>query len=166
LPALRRCPRFICLTTAAAVSLLLQLCDLYENDCIFDKFGCCMNGTATCFASGTYSNTFKVRAALFGCFSAQQQQHSSSSSAAAAAAAYAQLPIKPSHQPMANALTAAAGSEVLCTLQSSFCWSSYAICIQTPRKRMYKARIASLWQAFLQGHNCMPPTAAMTSAAL
>ena len=21
-----------------------QLCDLYENDCIFDKFDCCVNG--------------------------------------------------------------------------------------------------------------------------
>jgi serine/threonine-protein phosphatase 2A regulatory subunit B len=44
--------------------LLLQLCDLYENDSIFDKFGCCMNGPATCFASGTYNNSFKVRLAL------------------------------------------------------------------------------------------------------
>jgi hypothetical protein len=38
----------------------LQLCDLYENDCIFDKFDCCMNGSASYVASGSYSNTFKV----------------------------------------------------------------------------------------------------------
>lgn len=37
-----------------------QLCDLYENDCIFDKFDCCMNGSASYVASGSYSNTFKV----------------------------------------------------------------------------------------------------------
>jgi serine/threonine-protein phosphatase 2A regulatory subunit B len=38
----------------------MQLCDLYENDCIFDKFDCCMNGSASNVASGSYSNTFKV----------------------------------------------------------------------------------------------------------
>jgi serine/threonine-protein phosphatase 2A regulatory subunit B len=38
----------------------LQLCDLYENDCIFDKFDCCMNGAATYVASGSYNNSFKV----------------------------------------------------------------------------------------------------------
>ncbi|GBF92816.1 hypothetical protein Rsub_05435 [Raphidocelis subcapitata] len=37
-----------------------RLCDLYENDCIFDKFDCCMNGAATAVASGTYSNSFRV----------------------------------------------------------------------------------------------------------
>lgn len=42
-----------------------QLCDLYENDCIFDKFDCCMNGTATHVASGSYNNTFRV----FGAYS-------------------------------------------------------------------------------------------------
>jgi hypothetical protein len=50
--------------TAVILLLLLQLCDLYENDCIFDKFGCCMNSPATCYASGTYSNTFKVSTVL------------------------------------------------------------------------------------------------------
>ena len=39
---------------------VLQLCDLYENDCIFDKFDCCMNGAATYVASGSYNNSFKV----------------------------------------------------------------------------------------------------------
>ncbi|WIA15464.1 hypothetical protein OEZ85_002105 [Tetradesmus obliquus] len=47
-----------------------RLSELYENDCIFDKFGCCMNGPATCFASGTYSNSLKV----FDCSSMMQQQ--------------------------------------------------------------------------------------------
>lgn len=42
------------------LSCLLQLCDLYENDCIFDKFDCCMNGAATYVASGSYNNSFKV----------------------------------------------------------------------------------------------------------
>lgn len=37
-----------------------QLCDLYENDCIFDKFDCCISGNSTAFATGTYSNFFKV----------------------------------------------------------------------------------------------------------
>jgi len=38
----------------------MQLCDLYENDCIFDKFDCCMNGDASYIASGSYSNSFRV----------------------------------------------------------------------------------------------------------
>ena len=42
------------------LSVPLQLCDLYENDCIFDKFDCCMNGTAKYVASGSYNNTFRV----------------------------------------------------------------------------------------------------------
>ncbi|KAF8057777.1 PP2AB2 [Scenedesmus sp. PABB004] len=37
-----------------------RLCDLYENDCIFDKFDACMSGDATHVASGSYNNTFKV----------------------------------------------------------------------------------------------------------
>eukprot|EP00878_Enallax_costatus_P006015 GHUV01006309.1.p1 GENE.GHUV01006309.1~~GHUV01006309.1.p1 ORF type:complete len:482 (+),score=120.64 GHUV01006309.1:2008-3453(+) len=37
-----------------------RLCDLYENDCIFDKFDCCMNGNATYVTSGSYNNQFKV----------------------------------------------------------------------------------------------------------
>lgn len=51
------------MSTCAAVcccNYLLQLCDLYENDCIFDKFDCCMNGAATYVASGSYNNSFKV----------------------------------------------------------------------------------------------------------
>ena len=38
----------------------LQLCDLYENDCIFDKFDCCVSGDGTRLATGSYSNLFKV----------------------------------------------------------------------------------------------------------
>jgi hypothetical protein len=37
-----------------------QLCDLYENDCIFDKFDACMNGDATHIATGSYANGFRV----------------------------------------------------------------------------------------------------------
>lgn len=40
--------------------LCLQLCDLYENDCIFDKFDCCMSGNGMRLATGSYSNTFRV----------------------------------------------------------------------------------------------------------
>ena len=38
----------------------LQLCDLYENDCIFDKFDCCVSGDGTRLATGSYSNLFKA----------------------------------------------------------------------------------------------------------
>lgn len=41
-------------------SLRKKLCDLYENDCIFDKFDCCMSSDGKQFATGTYSNFFKV----------------------------------------------------------------------------------------------------------
>lgn len=40
-----------------------KLCDLYENDCIFDKFECCLSGDGLRVASGSYSNLFRV----FGC---------------------------------------------------------------------------------------------------
>ncbi|KAI8475043.1 MAG: WD40-repeat-containing domain protein [Monoraphidium minutum] len=43
-----------------------RLCDLYENDCIFDKFDCCMNGDATYVASGSYSNSFRAFGAYNG----------------------------------------------------------------------------------------------------
>jgi serine/threonine-protein phosphatase 2A regulatory subunit B len=41
-------------------SLRARLCDLYENDCIFDKFDCCASGDGRHFATGTYSNFFRV----------------------------------------------------------------------------------------------------------
>ncbi len=41
------------------VGPLLQLCDLYENDCIFDKFDCSMSGDGKNFCTGTYSNFFR-----------------------------------------------------------------------------------------------------------
>mmetsp|Transcript_11531 Transcript_11531/g.34617 ORF Transcript_11531/g.34617 Transcript_11531/m.34617 type:complete len:491 (+) Transcript_11531:241-1713(+) len=41
-------------------NLRSQLCDLYENDCIFDKFDCCISGDGTRMATGSYSNLFKV----------------------------------------------------------------------------------------------------------
>eukprot|EP00775_Hariotina_reticulata_P007395 gene7395-7604_t len=47
-------------TLAVHEELRPRLCDLYENDCIFDKFDCCMNGSATYVASGSYNNSFKV----------------------------------------------------------------------------------------------------------
>ncbi|XP_024979539.1 serine/threonine protein phosphatase 2A 55 kDa regulatory subunit B beta isoform-like [Cynara cardunculus var. scolymus] len=40
-----------------------RLCDLYENDSIFDKFECCLSGDSMRVATGSYSNLFRV----FGC---------------------------------------------------------------------------------------------------
>ena len=40
--------------------LTTQLCDLYENDSIFDKFDCCMNGAGDAIATGSYNNLFRV----------------------------------------------------------------------------------------------------------
>ncbi|XP_016444925.2 serine/threonine protein phosphatase 2A 55 kDa regulatory subunit B beta isoform isoform X3 [Nicotiana tabacum] len=40
-----------------------KLCDLYENDSIFDKFECCLSGDSLRVATGSYSNLFRV----FGC---------------------------------------------------------------------------------------------------
>ncbi|XP_073142921.1 serine/threonine protein phosphatase 2A 55 kDa regulatory subunit B beta isoform-like isoform X2 [Henckelia pumila] len=40
-----------------------KLCDLYENDSIFDKFECCLSGDGQRAATGSYSNMFRV----FGC---------------------------------------------------------------------------------------------------
>ncbi|KAH7284678.1 hypothetical protein KP509_34G066300 [Ceratopteris richardii] len=37
-----------------------RLCDLYENDAIFDKFECCLSGDGSRAATGSYSNLFKV----------------------------------------------------------------------------------------------------------
>ncbi|XP_052182229.1 serine/threonine protein phosphatase 2A 55 kDa regulatory subunit B beta isoform-like isoform X2 [Diospyros lotus] len=36
--------------------LLPKLCDLYNNDAIFDKFHCCLSGDGLRFATGSYSN--------------------------------------------------------------------------------------------------------------
>ncbi|KAJ0816882.1 putative protein phosphatase 2A regulatory subunit PR55 [Helianthus annuus] len=38
----------------------LNLCDLYENDSIFDKFECCLSGDGQRVATGSYSNLFRV----------------------------------------------------------------------------------------------------------
>ena len=43
-----------------------RLCDLYENDSIFDKFDCCMNGDASYVASGSYNNSFRAFGAYNG----------------------------------------------------------------------------------------------------
>eukprot|EP00270_Netrium_digitus_P004633 TRINITY_DN15903_c0_g2_i1.p1 TRINITY_DN15903_c0_g2~~TRINITY_DN15903_c0_g2_i1.p1 ORF type:complete len:355 (-),score=76.34 TRINITY_DN15903_c0_g2_i1:265-1329(-) len=37
-----------------------KLCDLYENDSIFDKFECCPSGDGLRCATGSYSNLFRV----------------------------------------------------------------------------------------------------------
>ncbi|CDY46545.1 BnaA08g01840D [Brassica napus] len=37
-----------------------KLCDLYENDSIFDKFECCISGNGLRAATGSYSNMFRV----------------------------------------------------------------------------------------------------------
>ncbi|XP_043710484.1 serine/threonine protein phosphatase 2A 55 kDa regulatory subunit B beta isoform-like isoform X2 [Telopea speciosissima] len=37
-----------------------KLCDLYENDSIFDKFECCLSGDSLHVATGSYSNLFRI----------------------------------------------------------------------------------------------------------
>ncbi|KAI9269163.1 protein phosphatase PP2A regulatory subunit B [Phascolomyces articulosus] len=37
-----------------------RLCDLYENDCIFDKFECTFSGDGKSVLTGSYSNTFHI----------------------------------------------------------------------------------------------------------
>jgi serine/threonine-protein phosphatase 2A regulatory subunit B len=37
-----------------------KLCSLYENDCIFDKFECCWNGSDTAIMTGSYNNFFRM----------------------------------------------------------------------------------------------------------
>ena len=49
------------LHSAATDSLcVLQLCDLYENDCIFDKFDCAISGSGQYVTTGSYNNFLKV----------------------------------------------------------------------------------------------------------
>jgi serine/threonine-protein phosphatase 2A regulatory subunit B len=40
---------------------------LYENDSIFDKFDCCINGKGDAIATGSYNNLFRV----FGTWNSQ-----------------------------------------------------------------------------------------------
>lgn len=37
-----------------------KLCDLYNNDAIFDKFDCCISGDGSHFATGSYSNHMRI----------------------------------------------------------------------------------------------------------
>ncbi|KAJ3070071.1 protein phosphatase 2A regulatory subunit cdc55 [Podochytrium sp. JEL0797] len=37
-----------------------KLCDLYENDCIFDKFECMFSGDGTNVLTGSYNNFFQI----------------------------------------------------------------------------------------------------------
>ena len=37
-----------------------KLCDLYENDCIFDKFECTWSGDNKSIMTGSYNNMFTV----------------------------------------------------------------------------------------------------------
>lgn len=37
-----------------------RLCDLYNNDTIFDKFDCCLSGDGHHFATGSYSNHLRI----------------------------------------------------------------------------------------------------------
>ncbi|CAL9773113.1 unnamed protein product [Musa acuminata subsp. burmannicoides] len=46
-----------------------KLCDLYENDSIFDKFDCCQSGDGLRVATGSYSNLFRV----FGCMTGSNE---------------------------------------------------------------------------------------------
>jgi serine/threonine-protein phosphatase 2A regulatory subunit B len=37
-----------------------KLCDLYENDCIFDKFECSIAGNGQHMLTGSYNNSFHI----------------------------------------------------------------------------------------------------------
>ena len=37
-----------------------KLCDLYENDCIFDKFECMFSGDGSHVMTGSYHNFFRI----------------------------------------------------------------------------------------------------------
>lgn len=41
-------------------TLRSRLCELYDNDCIFDKFECCFNGDGSHVVTGSYKNQFHV----------------------------------------------------------------------------------------------------------
>lgn len=43
----------------------IQLCDLYENDSIFDKFECCLSGDGMRVATGSYRSVFLFFSFLF-----------------------------------------------------------------------------------------------------
>ncbi|KAF8057941.1 PP2AB2 [Scenedesmus sp. PABB004] len=47
-------------TLAVHEHLRPRLCDLYDNDCMFDKFGCAVSGDGAAVATGTYNNSFRV----------------------------------------------------------------------------------------------------------
>lgn len=40
--------------------LTSKLCNLYENDCIFDKFECCWSGNDQQIMTGSYNNFFRI----------------------------------------------------------------------------------------------------------
>ena len=40
--------------------LRAKLCDLYENDCIFDKFECSVSGDGRYFTTGSYNSAFHI----------------------------------------------------------------------------------------------------------
>lgn len=45
---------------SSLVLVLVQLCDLYETDSIFDKFSCAVSGDGRHVATGSYNNVFQV----------------------------------------------------------------------------------------------------------
>lgn len=47
------------------VPYLVQLCDLYENDSIFDKFECCLSGDGHRVATGSYRSALTILHELF-----------------------------------------------------------------------------------------------------
>lgn len=47
-------------TYKAPEYLRSKLCSLYENDCIFDKFECCWNGSDSVVMTGSYNNFFRM----------------------------------------------------------------------------------------------------------
>lgn len=47
---------------------LAQLCDLYENDSIFDKFECCLSGDGQRVATGSYRSALYLHDPFFVIF--------------------------------------------------------------------------------------------------
>lgn len=52
-----------------------KLCDLYENDCIFDKFACAMSGDGTQIVAGSYNNNFHIYGKNDVCMQASKFSH-------------------------------------------------------------------------------------------
>jgi hypothetical protein len=111
-----------------------QLCDLYENDCIFDKFDCCMNGSASYVASGSYSNTFKV----FKCGEGAQG-----------------IPLEASRDPMRRRLQPAQKVRHVALHSMAVLWCALGGAVQQPHSRHMPLSTRDMQQAVCDGSLCL-----------